>query len=752
MKKIFTIMIGCAAFFASSATMAENAFSKLGDIPDKFRFVIIADPQVGAEGNKSKVAYNAMKETEAIASEVNNMARKADFVVHLGDLVNTFTPESEANYRRLAGLFNPHNILVHGNHDTYPPYKSYLKLQKDVTGVDLPYYSFDAGQWHFIVTPCNLNGITPAERKTEKAMLEWLEKDLAENSHRPTIFFNHLPLMPQGLSQTEFYHFPLILRQKLINLITKHGNVKYYLNGHVHNGLQTSEKTSWTYKGTTFFTAPSIIQPRPFGEDFPGFEEGIDRGGFYLVVDIDRTEVKLTGRMSRVSKEHVFSKKPQEYIDEQHPRWFNTMGNLPATPKLDNGDFSFDSKLSGWNRPHRYVHSTDPFFVAEHGFFGERMAARLMVKSPAESIWVKDEYNELSQTVAVSSNKPVVIGGDYYIPEQIKQGGAYVTALLYNGTDFKGLMMFHLGDEEEKLNYVARSYGYGITGVQQNWLYFQRLGEKKKAMFFPLPKDTGKWHSFSANLTDLYDRGHTAGAFQNLGVDKVIFSAGVWNYTRTFPNKAEVYYSNLILENGELSSQINGKSIEVDSSTFTCKFGQGHDDQLTEHSLSQSPIRKKGNLITNGNFSKLQFGRPIGWEKARNLEMISVDTKGFLSAPAAIHLSDSNPQKEQTSNGWINSRKIGVEENATYDVSWSWKYDKARNVALIVSFWDRNQKYIGQTPFPAAGSSNGWKTENKSVKAPEGARLMKIIFASNGNGIGNVTLDDVSVTYSEKNH
>jgi len=740
-------VIGWAAVLMSGSALAESALARLDNVPDKFRFVIVADPQVGAEDNRSKVAYNAMKETEAIAGEVNAMAPGVDFVVHLGDLVNTFTPASEANYRRLAGLLRPPNILVHGNHDTRAPFDPYLKLQNDITGVDKPFYSFDAGQWHFIVTPCNLTGITAAEIKAEKAMLEWLERDLDENRDKPTIFFNHLHFMPQGLSQTEFYHLPLALRQKMLALMTKHGNVKYYFNGHVHNGLQTSEKVAWNYKGITFFTVPSVIQPRPYGEDFPGFEEGIDRGGYYLVVDVDHEKVKLTGRMSRVSKEHVFSGNYKEFRTEDNPRWFNTIGNMPAKPKLENGGFTFDSKLYGWDRPQRYEHSTDPFFVAEHGAFAERPAARLMVKSPAESIWVKDEYHELSQVVAVDPGQPVVMGGDYYIPEAFSQGGAYVLALLYSGTDFKGLVMFHAGDHEKNVNYLVRCYGYAISGHQQSWRFFRQLGREKRAMYFPLPKKSGVWHSFSANLTELYDQGHAPGEFARLGVDKVVFSAGVWNYTRIFPNKAAVYYSNLILENGDLPSQIGGEAIKVADSTFKCEFGKGLDEELAERNLQQYPVRKKGQLLRNGNCSELANGLPKGWTQARNPDLSGVDTEEHASAPAALYIADrdSSIKSGGQANAWWTSDKIGVEEGASYSVSWKWKYEVAKNVAVMVAFWDRNEEFIGQTVFKADGTSAGWVAENNTVKSPKGARLMKVVFASNGNGTGNVWLDDVEV-------
>ncbi len=42
--------------------------------------------------------------------------------------------------------------------------------------------------------------------------------------------------------------------------------MKYYFNGHVHNGLKNAAKLAWEYRGTRFFTVPTVIHTRPFGD------------------------------------------------------------------------------------------------------------------------------------------------------------------------------------------------------------------------------------------------------------------------------------------------------------------------------------------------------------------------------------------------------------------------------------------------------------------------------------------------------
>jgi arylsulfatase A len=201
----------------------------------------------------------------------------------------------------------------------------------------------------------------------------------------------------------------------------------------------------------------------------------------------------------------------------------------------------------------------------------------------------------------------------------------------------------------------------------------------------------------------------------------------------------------------------NGNEVKTDALRKRCQhllsevYGEDLEEEIVKQKLSQYPIRKEGNLIQNGAFSELKNGLPQGWTQARNSAFSGIDTQAYASAPAALYIADkdSSIKSGGQASAWLSSDKIGVEEEASYNVSWSWKYEDANNVAVMVGFWDRNEKFIGQTVFKAAGSSPGWVAQEKSVKAPKGARLMKVIFASNDNGTGNVWLDDVGVKRDE---
>jgi hypothetical protein len=550
------------------ALLAEEVFqAKVAG--DSFRFAIFADPQVSAEKNKGKVSVNAQETTAQMANELKALQQRPAFLVWLGDIVNVFEPESIVNFRRLSRLFAMPQALVHGNHDTLPPYDAYRQLQKEMSGVESPFYSFNAGRWHFIVTPCNLQGTGGEQQKAEQEMLTWLETDLDANRERPTLVFNHLHFMPQGLSQTEFYQHPLALRKKMLEMMTRHGNVKYYLNGHVHNGLQTAEKTAWAYKGIRFFTVPTIIQPRPYGEEYPAFERGIERGGYYLLVDVDGDKLTLRGRMAGSDAEYLFPESMFKPFDEQkNPLWFQSLPELAAKPLLENGDFS--KGFTGWTLPDRYRRDSDPFFVATT----DKAGATFKVKTPVESIWADDEYLQASQVIAVEPGKSPVLRGRYRLNEMPAAGGGYVSALLMNDTELKAFMMFRWSAQEERCNYLPRSLGYQLTGRQVNWMYFQELGKKKQGMYWTLPTTTDQWHAFTFNLQELYDATHTSGDFQHLGVTKIQLAVGVWNQNNLPGMASEARFAELALTHAGGLSQVDSHPLPVEPSIFRCQFGQ----------------------------------------------------------------------------------------------------------------------------------------------------------------------------------
>jgi 3',5'-cyclic AMP phosphodiesterase CpdA len=141
MKHLYSIVFVLALLFSA---MRLNSQPKNFDT-QKFTFAIISDAHFGPDDTKGEVAINARRTLEQAVEELNTVVKPA-FTVSLGDVVNVFEPKSVDNFKKsIKKLKNP-LYLVHGNHDSHFPFTEYTNIS------DL-YYSFDAGKWHFVVTP-----------------------------------------------------------------------------------------------------------------------------------------------------------------------------------------------------------------------------------------------------------------------------------------------------------------------------------------------------------------------------------------------------------------------------------------------------------------------------------------------------------------------------------------------------------------------------------------------------------------------
>lgn len=555
--------------------------SRLADLTrsgDAFTFCICADPQVGHRDNDGRVPKNARETLTQSTQAFNVMDPQPAFVIYLGDLCNVFDPASVENFEQCIAGLEPIPILVHGNHDGHVPYDDFRALQRRLNGLDQVFYSFNAGRWHFVVLPCNLAHRQPAEIEMEADMLAWLDADLEANKDRPTMVFEHLHLMPQGLTQTEWYTFPLALRQKLLDLITRHGNVKYYFNGHVHNGIKTSIKTSWTYKGTHFITAPTIIESRPFGadEEFDGFQQGLQTGGYYLVVHVEDDRAHVVGRLVGSDREYSYPEAFREFADEVEPRWLQREPEILAGPVLSNG--SFESGLRGWLRPYRYQSDTEPGFVAETRPApggGAGAAGYVFVREKGQE-WANDEMMELYQMVAAPPDGDPVLSVRYYLEERFQSGGGYVRINAVRDTESLFTMMFHWGENEALAHYLPRAIGYALHGEQQSWAFLQDLGADKRGLYWRVADTTETWHTVTADICALYDAAlGDPGAFDRLGATKFFVGLGAW-CNKDAGARSGVYFDDVRIEGRSAPGiSLNDDSLlEVGPEVFRILFGQ----------------------------------------------------------------------------------------------------------------------------------------------------------------------------------
>ena len=132
---------------------------------------------------------------------------KADFIIQLGDFCLPY--EKNEPFLKVWESFSGSKYHVLGNHDMDVSPKV---LIQDFLGMENSYYSFDKGDFHFVVLDPNFyrkgdkivpysngNYFSHLEGRTyiPETQIEWLKNDLAQTD-KPTIVFSHQSLEHWG--------------------------------------------------------------------------------------------------------------------------------------------------------------------------------------------------------------------------------------------------------------------------------------------------------------------------------------------------------------------------------------------------------------------------------------------------------------------------------------------------------------------------------------------------------------------------
>jgi hypothetical protein len=552
---------------------------------DRFTVALIADPQVEGPDTKSAVAVTSARKLGRIVAELNAMEPPPAFVLWNGDLVNNANPRQIGNFLALAKPLSMPQVAVHGNHDGRPPYAEFRAIQKTLNGTEGVWFGFDAGRWHVATIPTN---IAPNDEALANEVLDWLDADLEAHRDRPTLALIHYHLMPQGLSQLEWYTYPKPFKKRLLEILTRRQNVKYVLSGHVHNGIETALKTAWTYRGTNFVVAPTCTASRNFGEELPPFAAGMDHGdgdtggGYYLLLDFDGGDLAIRGRLVGVDADQPFPKAFRPYRDEE-PLWLKDLADDPPAPALVNG--SFEEGLAGWRHPYRYTADPEPGFRVEvlpapAGRGGDAPASpnalRLSVRDRGEP-WAEDELLEVYQYLALPGGAAPAVAASFLVDGPTPGGGAYLRLCGLRGRELAWLMLVDWGDGDRAANHrMGANSLYTATGRAGTPYSLIQLGERRQALFWRPDAAPGAWHRVSLDLAGAYDAAHgRAGAFAEARADAVLVAAGVWCHEQE-GSHASCWFDAITLGTAaapDAPSAFDGTPLAADPSRFRTDFG-----------------------------------------------------------------------------------------------------------------------------------------------------------------------------------
>jgi len=211
---------------------------------EAFTFVQICDTQLGWGFGYE----NDVNSFEQAVSHINGL--KPDLVVICGDLVNTFTDSSIADFLQTrSGLTMP-SYCAAGNHDVgNSPTVSSLERYRAALGDD--YFSFEHKGYTFVITNTQL-WKAPVAGESEKQE-PWLRQTLeaARDKNSPVFIVQHYPLYLKDPNEgEEYYNLPPAKRSELLALFEDSGVVAV-LSGHRHQLVINEYKGIQLVTGTT---------------------------------------------------------------------------------------------------------------------------------------------------------------------------------------------------------------------------------------------------------------------------------------------------------------------------------------------------------------------------------------------------------------------------------------------------------------------------------------------------------------------
>jgi hypothetical protein len=505
-------------------TPAATRFPRLESAGDDFTFLINADPHVSRERPNAPSPQPHNQFLRDFVKEVNAAPQQPAFVIFNGDIYERQgVPQTTNILLQIIKDLRPLPIAVTGNHDVrdFDVDSIFRPVQQAFNGTTNDTFSFDCGQWHFVVMPTKelLNG-----PEKEARFLKWLDADLKDNQYRPTMAFMHYHLLPVGTSQLEFYTYSISYKNRLLDALTRYGNVKYVFSGHVHAGVENSVKTAWDYKGVNFIVAPSPVRPRPFGEEYPEFT--LD-GGYYLKVEVKGKDVRLLGHQIGKHAEHPYPTAFRKFDLGVDPRYFKAVWDLPAESKLRNG--GFEEGLAGWAPVFRYMKDKEPGYgvsVGSDGAVSGKKSARLFVSEEGQG-WALGEFTETYQVLRAPGQAPTLKFN--YRGDRGPHGGGYVWLGGITGKNVQSVMVFHWGPQMRSKHTLPRVIDYVVTAGQHDGARAQSLKQQKQALFWKLPVPNEKWISAEVALARAMNAAAgRPGLYESLGIDRFIIGLGAW--------------------------------------------------------------------------------------------------------------------------------------------------------------------------------------------------------------------------------
>lgn len=197
-----------------------------------------------------ELAYGKVDTGPMVESAIAHLKKRSpDIVVITGDLVHQVKP---AEYQRLKTLLDSLPMPVYlmpGNHDsrdliretfvehTYLPPTGYLQ------------YVVETEALRLMMLDTNVPGEGRGELDEQR--LAWLDQQLCDRPHQPTLLFMHHPPFTTGIDLMDGYSLSGL--DKLERIVRKYDCIERIGCGHIHRPIQKR------WAGTLAYTVPSPV-------------------------------------------------------------------------------------------------------------------------------------------------------------------------------------------------------------------------------------------------------------------------------------------------------------------------------------------------------------------------------------------------------------------------------------------------------------------------------------------------------------
>ncbi|WP_163379753.1 metallophosphoesterase family protein [Cyclobacterium sp. SYSU L10401] len=521
---------------------------------DSFSIAILADPQGGnpvtpkAHPTRMKI-HNAFIEDSV--NRINDLNPSPVLSLVLGDIVDNQGEKShfKAMHDYLKKIQTPILYAV-GNHETryqatFKPgyhmaeFNHYFSAQKAMNGMEWLLYSFDLGDWHFIVWPDPLRADF---FETHPHYFDWLEEDLHENRDKPTVFLQHVPAHPIGIDPLINYAESVAVKRMVLDRLATHGNVRFIFSGHVNIPIKASFKTAVSYKGMKMINLPAAgYRPRAFGEEelHGGPSQGV------LIFEIQGKEAKAY--FKTVTEEvYPYPEELPEFNESAYPLWLNYKWQLDADEEIKNGNFA--QGLSHWHPRFVYREDDHPSNRMEVKRFQGYQALYLRSEKRKYHIPGQDRLpqtiNHVCQGLLLDA-APKMIALDYCLDKQsVNLTNAWAGGYIWL-EGFQGSV---------KLLNMAYWVGKGTSQL------IDRFTDQKEIPFLHFQLDDQMEHWQQVQLNWFSDYQHQGLDISQL--DRLVINLGTWHVNDGNSPGFGIYFSQVRVPKQVRESTVNQRRIK----------------------------------------------------------------------------------------------------------------------------------------------------------------------------------------------